>query len=262
MVFIGTMILWFGWLGFNGGSALAPSKLAVLASYVTFLSASVGGLTWVLVDVVIRGKKLTVTGFCEGIVVGLVCITPGAGFVKPWAALIFGSTGAVIGNVASSRLTLKLGAEDTLDSFAGHGVGGLWGCFLTGIFASQNVAKINGLTILPGAIDGSGMLLGYQLAAMAAIAGYSFVVSFILLFVLDRTLGISIRVLQPNAKLNRAQRLAKRLRTVCSTTPAMTPAQALAIHSFQHPELGESAYHGTMHIISEDGKMTTVYSYR
>lgn len=129
-VFLGTAFIWFGWFGFNGGSALAPSMQAVLACYVSNLAASVGGLTWLLLDYR-HEKKWSALGFCCGAVAGLVCITPGCGYVSPASSIAFGVLGAIACNAA---LNLKhwLKYDDALDVFAVHGVGGIVGNILTG----------------------------------------------------------------------------------------------------------------------------------
>lgn len=127
---LGTAFIWFGWFGFNGGSALAPNMQAVLACFVSNLSASVGGITWLLMDYR-HEKKFSALGFCAGAVAGLVCITPGCGYVSPASSIVFGFLGAVSCNIA---LNLKhwLNYDDALDVFAVHGVGGIVGNILTG----------------------------------------------------------------------------------------------------------------------------------
>src|SRR5205085_2946285 len=136
-VLIGTGLLWFGWFGFNGGSALAANSLAVSAFATTNTAAAAAGLSWMFFDA-LRGKKPSVLGFCIGAVVGLVAITPAAGFVAIPQSIFVGAVAALISNVAvfyraKSRL------DDTLDVFPCHGIGGMVGMIMTGIFASKNV---------------------------------------------------------------------------------------------------------------------------
>lgn len=133
-VVIGTVFLWVGWFGFNAGSALSANLRAVMAAVVTNLAASVGGVTWCLLDYRLERKWSTV-GFCSGVLAGLVAITPGSGFVTPWAAFIFGVVGAVACNYAT-KLKFLLRVDDALDIFAVHAVGGLVGNILTGLFAA------------------------------------------------------------------------------------------------------------------------------
>jgi ammonium transporter, Amt family len=133
-VVIGTVFLWVGWFGFNGGSALSANLRAAMACVVTNLAASVGGVTWVLLDYRLDRKWSTV-GFCSGCIAGLVAITPASGFVPAWSAPIFGIVGAIACNFAT-KLKYILKTDDALDIFAEHGVGGIVGNLLTGIFAA------------------------------------------------------------------------------------------------------------------------------
>lgn len=180
-VFLGTGFIWFGWFGFNGGSgtnttrseysieilkmllplsftALQPNMQAVMACFVTSLSGAVGGITWVLLDYR-HEKKYSALGFCVGAVAGLVCCTPACGFIGPASSIVFGVVGAFACNMA---LYLKhiLKYDDALDVFAVHGVGGIVGNLLTGIFAQRKYAG----DIEGGWLDGNWMQIVYQLA--------------------------------------------------------------------------------------------------
>ena len=134
-IVLGTVFLWVGWFGFNGGSALAANLRAVSACFSTNLSASVGGFTWVFLDYRLD-KKWSTVGFCSGAVAGLVCITPACGFVPVWSAVIFGVMGSVCCNYAT-KLKYFMRIDDSLDIFALHAIGGLVGNLLTGLFAAQ-----------------------------------------------------------------------------------------------------------------------------
>src|ERR1700712_5762456 len=136
-VMLGTGLLWFGWFGFNAGSALAASPLAASAFATTNTAAASAGLAWVLFDVA-RGKKVSALGFCIGVVVGLVAITPAAGFVTIPHALVVGAVASIISNYLA-HLKTKTALDDTLDVFPCHGVGGMVGMVMTGIFSSKNV---------------------------------------------------------------------------------------------------------------------------
>lgn len=128
---LGTVFLWFGWFGFNGGSALGSNRRAVNACIVSNLSASVGGLTWLIVDYVqLPDKKWGTIGWCSGAVAGLVAITPAAGFVPPWSSLIFGVVAGFCCNHAT-RLKYRVHIDEHLDIFAIHAVGGVVGNLLT-----------------------------------------------------------------------------------------------------------------------------------
>lgn len=173
-VLIGTGLLWFGWFGFNAGSAGSAGALAVSAFATTNTAAAAAGLSWMFFDVM-RGKKPSVVGFCVGAVVGLVAITPGAGFVAIPQSIFIGVVAAVISNVAvyiKSKSTL----DDTLDVFPCHGIGGMVGMLMTGIFATKavNAAGNDGLAY------GNAAFFLTQLKAMACAVGYSFVVSFLI----------------------------------------------------------------------------------
>jgi len=133
-VVLGTVFLWVGWFGFNGGSALAANLRAVMACLVTHISACVGGFTWCLLDYRLERKWSTV-GFCSGVIAGLVAITPGAGYVPPWSAVVFGVVGAVACNFGT-KLKFLLGIDEALDVFAEHAIGGIVGNLLTGLFAA------------------------------------------------------------------------------------------------------------------------------
>ena len=135
-VLIGTGLLWFGWFGFNAGSAGAASALSVSAFATTNTAAGAAGLSWMFFDV-IKGKKPSVLGFCIGAVVGLVAITPAAGFVAIPQSIFIGVVAAVISNTAV-YLRSKTRLDDTLDVFPCHGIGGMVGMLMTGIFRYQN----------------------------------------------------------------------------------------------------------------------------
>lgn len=190
-VFLGTALLWFGWFGFNGASAVGATPRAAMAAFVTTISASSGALVWIIIDSM-RTKKLSGIGFCSGALAGLVGITPASGFVAPWAAIIIGAITATICNFACHFKEL-IGADDVLDAFSLHGVGGFVGSILTGIFAQKWVALLDGTVINGGAIDGFGTQIGYQLAGCLAISGYSFFGTLIILFVIDKIPGLRLR---------------------------------------------------------------------
>jgi len=173
-VLIGTGLLWFGWFGFNAGSALGANALSVSAFATTNTAAASAGLSWMFFDV-LRGKKPSVIGFCVGAVVGLVAITPAAGFVAIPQSIFIGMIAAVISNVAvyyKQKSTL----DDTLDVFPCHGLGGMVGMLMTGLFATKavNAAGNDGL------FYGNAAFFLTQVKAMAIAVGYSFTVSFLI----------------------------------------------------------------------------------
>jgi Amt family ammonium transporter len=174
-ILLGAGLLWYGWFGFNAGSALASGPLAVSAFVTTNTSAAMGMLTWLFLEQVLRGKPTTV-GAATGVVVGLVGITPSAGFVSPLSALAIGCI-AAIACFFAINLKVQMGIDDSLDTFPVHGVGGIVGTILTGVFASQ---AING-------IGANGLLLGnpyqliIQIGALALTILFAAVGTFILL---------------------------------------------------------------------------------
>ncbi len=172
-VLIGTGLLWFGWFGFNAGSANAASSLAVSAFSTTNTAAASAGLSWMFFDV-LRGKKPSVVGFCVGAVVGLVAITPAAGFVAVPQSIFIGVCAAVISNLAVHFKATKTVLDDTLDVFPCHGIGGMVGMLMTGIFATTavNAAGANGLAYH------NPSFFFIQVKAMAIAVTYSFVVSY------------------------------------------------------------------------------------
>ncbi len=174
-VLIGTGLLWFGWFGFNAGSANAASSLAVSAFSTTNTAAASAGLSWMFFDV-LRGKKPSVVGFCVGAVVGLVAITPAAGFVAIPQSIFIGVLAAVISNLAVHFKSTKTVLDDTLDVFPCHGIGGMVGMLMTGVFATTavNAAGANGLAYH------NPSFFFIQVKAMAIAVGYSFAVSWLI----------------------------------------------------------------------------------
>jgi Amt family ammonium transporter len=173
-VLIGTGLLWFGWFGFNAGSAVGATPLAVNAFGTTNTAAAAAGLAWMFFDVM-KGKKPSVLGFCIGAVVGLVAITPAAGYVGVAQSIIIGVVGALISNIAVG-FKHKTTLDDTLDVFPCHGLGGMVGMLLTGVFANQ---LAHGITNGPqGLFYGNASFFFTQFKAMAIVVIYSFSVSF------------------------------------------------------------------------------------
>ena len=173
-VLIGTGLLWFGWFGFNGGSALGANALSVYAFATTNTAAAAGGLAWMFFDV-LKGKKPSVLGFCIGAVVGLVAITPAAGYVPIPQSIFIGSIAALISNVAVYYKSKSI-LDDTLDVFPCHGVGGIVGMILTGIFASKNVNPAGS----DGLFFGNVAFFLTQIKGLAIVVSYSFIMSFLI----------------------------------------------------------------------------------
>ncbi len=178
-VLIGTGLLWFGWFGFNAGSALAANGLAVSAFATTNTAAAAAGLSWMFFDVM-RGKKPSVVGFCIGAVVGLVAITPAAGFVAIPQSIFIGVVAAVISNLAVS-LKHKTRLDDTLDVFPCHGLGGMVGVIMTGLFATKMVNGVGNDGLFYGNMD----FFIVQLKTLGIAVTYSFVVSYLIFKVIN-----------------------------------------------------------------------------
>jgi len=183
MTMIGAALLWFGWFGFNAGSALAADGLAASAFVVTNVSASAGALAWLFASWM-RGKP-SALGMVSGAIAGLVAITPAAGFVDPLSALVIGG---VAGVLCYRALLFRVGRglDESLDAWAVHGVGGLWGAVATGIFAVEAVGGASGL--LQGNID---QFVAQVIGAVAAVV-YAFVVTYALARAVDATMGLRV----------------------------------------------------------------------
>jgi Amt family ammonium transporter len=183
-VILGAALLWFGWFGFNGGSALASNGLASNAFMVTQLAAAMAALSWMLLGWAHRGKASSI-GAASGAVAGLVAITPASGFVGPQAALVIGGVAGILCYIGVN-VRGRLGVDDSLDVWGVHGVGGTWGALATGIFADTaiNPAASNGLLL------GNPSLLAVQAAGVAATWAYAGAVTWLLLKLLDLTIGL------------------------------------------------------------------------
>jgi Amt family ammonium transporter len=185
-VILGAALLWFGWFGFNAGSALAINGIAVNALVTTNIAAAFAAMSWMIVDWVLWGKP-SATGIATGAVCGLVAITPAAGYVDSMAAMIMG---LLVGMICNMMVVLldRTGLDDTLDVFACHGMGGIFGAIVTGVFAQK--------LINPGGADG--LLYGnpkqvlIQIAAVAATAIWGFVMSVVLLKIIDWAMGLRV----------------------------------------------------------------------
>lgn len=188
---IGAALLWVGWFGFNAGSALNAAGLAASAFCATHFSAAAGAVAWAGMEWITRGKP-SVLGTCSGAVAGLVCITPASGFVQPMPALVLGVAAGVVCFLACTALKSKFGYDDSLDAFGVHGVGGTLGAILTGVFATRDVADPAVVKeSLLGLLEG-GSILKDQAAAAAVTWLLAAVATFILLKLLDVTMGLRV----------------------------------------------------------------------
>ncbi len=199
MTVLGAGLLWFGWFGFNAGSALASGTLATMSFLTTHIAASSATVTWVITEWFHRGKP-TMFGAATGSIAGLATITPAAGFVGPLPALFIGIAAGVLCYIALNAKT-KFGYDDSLDAFGVHGVGGTLGTVMAGLFASIaiNAAGAN------GAFYGNMKQFFVQAEAVALVALYSFVVTFVMLKVLKATIGLRVDTEQETEGLDISQ---------------------------------------------------------
>jgi len=186
MVLLGAGLLWFGWFGFNGGSALAASGVAALALVNSQLAAAMGGMVWLVVDIARYGKA-SALGFASGFIAGLATVTPASGYVGPMGALAIGAA-AGLACYGAVMLKGKLGYDDTLDAFGVHGVGGAVGTILLGVFALRawNPAGADGL------LAGNAGFFAKQLLAVGVGVGYAVVGTLVLLKLVDALVGLRV----------------------------------------------------------------------
>ncbi len=186
MTVLGAGILWFGWFGFNAGSALKADGTATYAFVNTQVAAAAGAVVWALIELKMHGKA-TMLGVASGLVAGLVCITPGAGFVAPMGAMAIGAIAAVVcfGGV---MLKGKLGYDDSLDAFGVHGVGGIAGAIMTGVFATKALTPEN----VGGLFSGNAKLVGVQALGVFAASAYAAIVTFVILKIVGALVGLRV----------------------------------------------------------------------
>jgi Amt family ammonium transporter len=187
MTLLGAGLLWFGWFGFNGGSALAADGIAVLALVNSQIAAAAGAITWMAIDLK-RWKKGSSLGFASGFVAALATVTPTAGYISPVSSIIVGFAAGIF-CYCGVLMKERFGYDDTLDAFGVHGVGGIAGSLMLGVFAQKawNAAGADGL------MAHNARFLGVQLVAVAAVAAYSVLVTWGLLKILEATVGLRVK---------------------------------------------------------------------
>jgi len=229
---LGTGLLWFGWFGFNAGSALGANNIAALAFTTTMLAPAGTLVVWALLDM-IRSQKTTAVGAGTAIVVGLVAITPAAGFVGPMSAIALGAI-AAFPSYFAILWRARTSLDDSLDVVAAHGVGGTVGALLTGVFAQK---ALNG--VADGLLFGNAAQVGIQVAAIAAAAAYSGVMSFVLLKIIgavlplrasndDQAIGLDLSMHGEEAYIQGGGIDAMPVPTRPALVPALAPGVALA----------------------------------
>lgn len=198
-VVLGTGLLWFGWFGFNGGSALTSGALATSAFVVTNTAAAAAGLTWLIIGWIHKGNP-SLVGACTGAVAGLVAITPASGYVGPLASIAIGF-GAGIVCYAAVQYKNGKGFDDALDVWGVHGIGGTWGALATGIFASKAINSAGA----DGVLFGNLAQMIPQIIGVAATWGYSMVVTLIILVIINKTMGLRVKPQDEAIGLDMAQ---------------------------------------------------------
>jgi Amt family ammonium transporter len=192
MAFVGLGLLWVGWFGFNGGSALGVGSRAVYAIAATHFSACAGALMWTGIEWVHRGKP-SVLGLISGAVAGLGTITPASGYVLPWQGAVIGAIAGAVCFWASTALKTKLKYDDSLDVFGVHGVGGALGTLLAGVFATASVSAANGEAGISGLIEGNAHQFAVQAAGVAIVTAWCVAGSLITLKLVDLLVGLRVR---------------------------------------------------------------------
>jgi Amt family ammonium transporter len=178
LTLIGASLLWVGWFGFNAGSAVAADGRAGMAMAVTQIAAAAAALGWMFAEWISKGKP-SVLGIASGAVAGLVAITPASGFVGPTPAVIIGLVAGVVCFISATSLKHALGYDDSLDAFGVHGIGGIIGALLTGVFVSKEISGVDGSVLI-------------QLKGVAVTLVYGFVVSYVILKIIDVTIGLRV----------------------------------------------------------------------
>jgi ammonium transporter, Amt family len=178
LTLIGASLLWVGWFGFNAGSAGAADGRAGMAMLVTQMATAAAALGWMFAEWISRGKP-SVLGIASGAVAGLVAITPASGFVGPTPAVIIGLIAGIVCFVAATSLKHVMGYDDSLDAFGVHGIGGILGALLTGVFVSKEISGVDGSFLV-------------QLKGVAVTVIYGFAASFLILFLIDKTMGLRV----------------------------------------------------------------------
>ena len=197
-VVIGTALLWMGWLGFNGGSGLAADGISANAILVTNLAAAAAALTWSLLDQIIN-KKPTVVGFCTGVIAGLVAITPAAGSTGVFGGIVIGVASGLICFWMVAHVKFRFGYDDSLDAFGVHGVGGIIGSILIGVFATQEITGEGGAK---GALYGDWNQLWIQFIATVATIAFSALMTWVLFNLVDKLVGIRVSEIEESIGLD------------------------------------------------------------
>ena len=228
---LGASMLWFGWFGFNAGSALGANGLAANAFMTTQVAAAAAAVSWVIVETLSHGKP-TVLGGVSGAVAGLVSITPGAGFVTPLSALFIGLVGGAVCFYAVAVVKKKFGYDDSLDAFGVHGVGGMWGAIATGLFATLSVND----TGANGLFYGNPGQLAIQLLGAVVCAAFAVIVTTIILKIVDTSIGLRVSEDREIAGLDIAEHGERGYVSMDGFSASLLNAVNIAPRSYHHKE--------------------------
>jgi Amt family ammonium transporter len=227
MVVLGAGLLWFGWFGFNAGSALGAGAIAALAFVTTNTAAAAAGLAWLVAEWMHHGKP-TVLGFVSGVVAGLVAITPAAGFVTPMSAILIGAVSGVICYIMIGIVKGKLGYDDSLDAFGMHGIGGTWGAIATGLFATKAVNELG----TDGLFYGGGMApVIKQLIAVGASYAFAAIATLIILKVIGLFLPLRVSAEEEEAGMDVALHGEEAYRDMAVGGSILKAAEKAVIHT-------------------------------
>jgi ammonium transporter, Amt family len=185
LTMIGASLLWVGWFGFNAGSAVASNGAAGMAMAVTQIATAAAALAWMVAEWIVS-RKPSVLGIASGAVAGLVAITPASGFVDPKGALVIGIAAGIVCYIASTGMKRALGYDDSLDAFGIHGIGGIVGAVLTGVFAVKAIGGTSGL------LEGNAAQVGIQVMGIAATIVWCAVATFVILMVISAVMGLRV----------------------------------------------------------------------
>lgn len=194
MIVLGTVFLWFGWLGFNGGSAFGANLRAVMACWNSNLTAMMAAISWTILDWRLA-KKWSMVGWCSGAIAGLVAATPASGYIPPWASVVLGIVTGIVVNF-STKIKYWIKIDDAMDIFAEHGIAGMIGLFFNGLFGATYIIGLDGVntgSIPSGWLERRWIQLGQQVAYIVACTVYAFVVSALIAFIIDKIPGLHLR---------------------------------------------------------------------
>lgn len=194
MIVLGTVFLWFGWLGFNGGSAFGANLRAVMACWNSNLTAMTAAISWTILDWRLA-KKWSMVGWCSGTIAGLVAATPASGYIPPWASVALGVTTGIVTNLAT-KIKYWIKIDDSMDVFAEHGIAGMIGLFFNGLFGATYIIGLDGVNtgLIPGGwIEQRWIQLGQQVAYIVACTVYAFGVSAAIAFIINKIPGLHLR---------------------------------------------------------------------